>query len=335
VSFPLPSALKLAIEDFAAGLSRAEIAERAAMLSRAYRAGHDSQRVIGSAADVAAYLLARLPATFAATSAALSATRELIPDFRPSRLLDLCAGPGTASFAALALWPGLGDLTLLDADALLLDTARRLGRDTDLRPLADAKLIHGRLAATQRLLPHADLVVMSYALVELQEREIAATARHLWSLADGLLVFVEPGTPEGFRRLLLCRAALLDAGAILLAPCPHAAACPMTEPQWCHFSERLPRSRDHRLVKEASLPFEDEPYAYLAFGRPPLGPRPGMRPMARIVSRVRVSKVEASCRVCAQDGLLAEHVAPRRDRDAYARLRRAAWGDALFAGPES
>ncbi|SEE87719.1 Ribosomal protein RSM22 (predicted rRNA methylase) [Rhizobiales bacterium GAS191] len=327
MSFPLPSALKLAIEDFATGLSRADIAQRAAAISQAYRGGHASQRAISSAPDVAAYLLARLPATYAATSAALSAVRELMPDFQPSSLLDLCAGPGTASFASLGLWPSLSGLTLVDANRLFLDTARHLGRDSGLGALAEAKLVHGRLAEAQHLLPQADLVLMSYALVELQEREIAAAARRLWSLADGLLVFVEPGTPEGFRRIILCRDALIEAGARLVAPCPHAMACPIVAPQWCHFGERLPRSRDHRLVKEASLPFEDEPYAYLAFSRRPLE----IRPIARIISRVRVSKVEASCRICAEDGHLADHVAPRRDRDVYASLRRATWGDALFA----
>ena len=32
---------------------------------------------------------------------------------------------------------------------------------------------------------------------------------------------------------------------------------------WCHFSQRLPRSRDHMLLKDASVPFEDERYSYV------------------------------------------------------------------------
>ena len=328
MSFPLPQAVKLAIEDFAHGLSRAEIAERAAAMSQAYREGRSSQRAMRERADIAAYLLARLPATYAATSTALSVALEPMPDFRPESLVDLCAGPGTASLAALALLPTLRKLTLVDADRALLDTAQRLGRESGLAALAEAALVHGRISAVRAALEPAELVVMSYALVELAEDEIPATAFGLWRLAQGLLVFVEPGTPEGFRRLMLCRAALIEAGAHLVAPCPHSAACPIAAPQWCHFSERLPRSRDHRLIKEASLPFEDEPYGYLAFARQPAEHAAA----ARIVSQVRVSKAEVTCQICAANGQLTDHVARRRDRNAYAQLRRASWGDALWEG---
>jgi ribosomal protein RSM22 (predicted rRNA methylase) len=328
MSFPLPPALKAAIEDFAAGLQHAEIVRRAALISQDYRSGHASHMAIKSREDVAAYLLARMPATFAAVSAALSAACELVPSFEPASFLDLCAGPGTASFAALGAWPALAELTLIDESSLLLEAARRLAETSDMPALRGAKLIRAPLGAAFDRLPHADLVVMSYALVELPDSEIADTAQRIWALADGLAVLVEPGTPEGFRRILLCRAALIAAGAKLIAPCPHCGPCPMQSPDWCHFSERLPRSREHRLVKEASLPFEDEPYTYLVFARCPAE----IVPEARIVSRVRVSKVDVSYRVCAQAGRLADRVAPRRDHEAYARLRRAAWGDALLEG---
>jgi ribosomal protein RSM22 (predicted rRNA methylase) len=321
----MPAALTAAIEGESSGLPRAEIARCAALISAHYRAGRASHLAITSRTDVAAYLSARMPASFAATRAAMSAASELMPSFSPSSLLDLCAGPGTASFAALELWPRIAELTLVDANGLLIDAARRLGEACALPGFAEANFIRSTLAAALDHLPRADLVVMSYALVELPEGEIAALARRIWSRSTGLALIVEPGTPEGFRRILVCRDALIAEGAHLIAPCPHAAPCPMQSPAWCHFSERLPRSRQHRLAKAASVPFEDEPFAYLALGRQAAT----IRPEARIVSRVRVSKVEAGCRVCGEDGRLADRVAPRRERAAYARMRRAAWGDAL------
>ena len=39
---------------------------------------------------------------------------------------------------------------------------------------------------------------------------------------------------------------------------------------WCHFSERLQRSRDHMIAKGARVPFEDERYAYVAVSRVPV-----------------------------------------------------------------
>jgi ribosomal protein RSM22 (predicted rRNA methylase) len=142
------------------------------------------------------------------------------------------------------------------------------------------------------------------------------------------LLFVEPGTPEGFRRILLCRDALIAKGAHLVAPCPHLAACPMQPPAWCHFSERLARSRQHRLAKAAQVNYEDEPYIYLAFARTTAT----LHPRGRIVSRVRVSKADVRFSVCGKDGRLGGEVVPRRDRAAYAKFRRGAWGDALLSG---
>jgi ribosomal protein RSM22 (predicted rRNA methylase) len=328
MSFPMPAPLAAAIEAMTAGRPKAEIAERAASISRHYREGRASEIAIASPADAAAYCSARMPATFAATGAALSATRELVPSFSPASLLDICAGPGSASFAALSLWPEISALTLLDANPFFLDGARSLGEACGLAAMREAKLIRAPLASACDELPSADLVVMSYALVELPPNEIAELAGRIWPRSRGLLLFVEPGTPEGFRRILICRDALIAKGAQLVAPCPHLEACPMQPPAWCHFSERLARSRLHRLAKAAHVNYEDEPYIYLAFARSDMP----LRPQGRIVSRVRVSKAEVRFSVCGEDGRLAEERTPRRDRIAYARMRRAAWGDAWLRG---
>jgi len=326
VSVTLPPPLRAAIAGIAADVPGAEIARRAAAISSAYRAGHSSELAVACQADIAAYLVARMPATFAATSAALSASCELLPSFAPSSLLDLCAGPGTASFAALDLWPRLAELTLVDANGAFLDVARRLGSAAGLSALACATTLPSTLRVTLDRLAGADLVVISYALVELPEADIADLVLEMWRLSRALLVFVEPGTPEGVRRMLKARELLVTSGANVIAPCPHRAPCPMQAPAWCHFSERLPRLRDHLRAKAARLPFEDEPYIYLAVARMP-GELP---PRARIVSRPRLSKAAISCLVCTADGRLDDLVAARRDKRSYARLRRLDWGGAVF-----
>jgi ribosomal protein RSM22 (predicted rRNA methylase) len=326
MSFPLPPVLREASAAYASGIPHAKIAERVAAMSARYRAGRNSDEAIVSKEDVAAYLLARLPATYAAVSAALSAARRLMPSFVPSSLLDLCAGPGTASLAALAQWPQLRELTLIDASPLLLDAARLLLAVAGQGTSFEAELIASRLDPALERERRADLVIVSYALVEMPESEIEALARRVFALAGGLAVFVEPGTPEGFRRLLRCRDVLIAEKAHLVAPCPHTLPCPMPAPEWCHFGERLARSRDHRLAKSASVPFEDEPYSYLVFGRRPAE----IVPEARVVSRIRVMKVQAGCRICGRGGKLADIVAPRRDHGAYAKLRRLEWGDELL-----
>ena len=50
-------------------------------------------------------------------------------------------------------------------------------------------------------------------------------------------------------------------------PARTTANARLQAPDWCHFTQRLPRSRAHKQVKGAELPFEDEKFAYVALTR--------------------------------------------------------------------
>src|SRR5436190_1028082 len=102
----LPPALQAAINALLEGRPRGPLAERAAKISECYRCGGHSGAAIASDADVLAYLLARLPATYAAVLAVLREVRAR-SDFAPQTLTDIGAGPGTASWAAIEIWPRL------------------------------------------------------------------------------------------------------------------------------------------------------------------------------------------------------------------------------------
>ena len=168
-------------------------------------------------------------------------------------------------------------------------------------------------------------MIASYALAEMSAEGQARALDALWDACEGLLALVEPGTPAGFGRILAARTALTAAGAAILAPCPHHGPCPLAAPDWCHFSVRLPRSRDHRLAKGAEVPFEDEKFAYLLAARPgvPAGPR-----AARILAHPRAGKPGIELKLCGPEGLESRFVA-RRDKAAHAGARRLGWGDTL------
>src|SRR5947199_9992570 len=114
----LPGELKAALEAKLHGLSRSDAAERSARISNTYRGGGGSG-AIRSETDALAYALARMPATYAAVTASLNALCEIRPDFAPAGLLDIGAGPGTASWAATEAFPSLKSLALLDANDAL------------------------------------------------------------------------------------------------------------------------------------------------------------------------------------------------------------------------
>jgi ribosomal protein RSM22 (predicted rRNA methylase) len=325
MDFSLPPALAAALDGALDGVSRKDLAARAAAQTAAYRSGGTS-RPIASDLDALAYALARMPATFAANAAVFARLVQAMPDFAPASLLDVGAGPGTASWAALAAWPAIAAVTMRDHNPALRALARRL---TDAGPLAGAEIVAGDAGeATGK----ADLAVASYVLAEMPDDDAARLARRLWQQADRALVLIEPGTPAGFARIRAARAALIEAGAHVAAPCTHDNMCPMAESigasrsdnqisDWCHFSQRLPRSRDHMRLKDASVPFEDERYAYVAVTREPM-PRGG----ARMVAPPLEAKPGLTFRVCDESGLSARFV-PARDRVETRRVRRKGWGD--------
>lgn len=315
----LPAALQAAIARELSGASRRDLAERTAATSQAYRAGRGSASVIKGRDDALAYALARMPATYAACAAVFDEAARIAPGFAPETLLDAGCGPGTGSWAARETWSALTDITWLDASAPFLELAKRLAGD-DLA----ATTIRGDLTAGP--FPSADLVLASYALAEIPASAQSQVVARLWDAAEGVLAIVEPGTPAGYDRLLSARDTLIAAGAEILAPCPHPQACPLAAPDWCHFSVRLPRSRDHRLAKGADAPFEDEKYAYLLAARPGVAAAPRT---PRVLARPKVGKPGIELKLCTEAGALERRFVARRDKPAHAVARRLDWGGAL------
>jgi ribosomal protein RSM22 (predicted rRNA methylase) len=238
-------------------------------------------------------------------------------------LIDLGCGPGTASWAALAAFPGIETVTMVDANTQLLATARALAAKASSRALRRAQAIQGDLATHHT--DGADLVLLSYAFTEVPDPKLEAAISAAWACCKGALVVVEPGTPRDHERLMNARNRLIAEDARIAAPCPHAAPCPVVSPDWCHFSVRLPRTREHLQAKGAALGYEDEKFSYLAVVRSGIAVE---APAARVLARPRQTKFATTLKLCGTDGVLVERQILKRDRDSHRRVRRLDWGDA-------
>jgi ribosomal protein RSM22 (predicted rRNA methylase) len=320
----LPDRLQAALARLTEGVSRRELAERARAISVGYRSGGTSKPITDSR-DALAYALARMPATYAAVSACLAALGAARPDFAPASMIDAGAGPGTAAWAATEAFPALTDVLLLDANAALLSLAKELATGNE--RIAEAGFRSGSAAQLLANAPTADLVVASYLIGELDERHRTELAVAMWERTRDTLLIVEPGTPAGYARIIAVRAQLVAKGAYVLAPCPHEQACPLVAPDWCHFAQRLPRSRDHMLMKDADVPFEDEKFSYVALSRSPPETR-----AARVLAAPHAGKAAIDAKLCTPRGVVNAGV-PRRDKAAYATARRWRWGDGVQYSP--
>jgi ribosomal protein RSM22 (predicted rRNA methylase) len=297
----LPAELKAALDTKLQGFSRSDAASRAALISKTYREDGNSG-AIRTEADALAYALARMPATYAAVAASLNALCEITPHFAPKSLLDVGAGPGTATWAATEAFPSLETLTLVDANPALRALALDLGRGSS--RLRDLKYERGEARAVLANAEPADLVLASYMIGEIGEQEQRALATLMWSKTRDTLLVVEPGTPAGYGRIIALRDQLIAAGAHVAAPCPHGAKCPLQ-------------------VKGAEVPFEDEKLSYVALTRAPAVQHP-----ARVLAQPTVTKVEVTAKLCTPEGLVVAKVS-RRAKTEFARARRWRWGDAV------
>ncbi|HEY4200767.1 MAG TPA: small ribosomal subunit Rsm22 family protein [Devosiaceae bacterium] len=313
-----------ALAEEAVGMSRAGLAERSAAISRNYRDFQASSRHLAGTEDVLAYAIGRLPATYAAVAAVLEKAGQCLPEFSPTTLLDAGAGPGTASWAAVAEWPEIARVTMVDHGADFRGLARRLSAASLDGALRDAEIGAGDIRRLDLASRRFDLVVASYALTELADDAYLEAVEQLWLHCGGALVLIEPGRPRDYRRLLLARGWLLDRGATMVAPCPHANVCPLPPDDWCHFSTRLPRSRDHMLVKGATVPFEDEKFSYMVLARAELAME---RAHARIIAPPERNKFAITLPLCTPVGLERETVM-KRDAENFGVARKREWGDA-------
>lgn len=322
--------MRATLDVLATGISRNDLATRAAAQSQIYRAGGGSQ-AIRSQGDALAYAFTRLPATYAAAIAVFNALHQATDranddsvdgagGFEPRSLLDIGAGPGTAAFAAAAAFGTLTAIRLVEPNAEMRALGSALMAQAA-SPALRAASYHDTLA--EAVAAPADLVVASYVVGEIAPGECAGFAQALWAATAQALVVIEPGTPTGYSRILEIRRQLIDAGAHVAAPCPHERDCPLVAPDWCHFAQRLPRSRDHLQVKAAAVPFEDEKFSYVVLSRAP--PR---RRDARVLAPPRVTKSAVTSKLCTTQGLVGD-TAARRDRDAYRQRKSWRWGDGV------
>ncbi len=280
-------------------------------MSEAYREGRSPR--LNSEERIAAYLVTRMPATYAAAHAALREVRARMGSAAVKSVLDVGAGTGAASLAAKQWWAEIEGITLLERDAALSEIARQW--------LPDARILTDDLVRVENF-PQHDLVIAAYSLGEL-DRPAHSIAARLWQAARVALVVIEPGTPQGYSRILQIRDELLRAGAYMAAPCPAATACPLIAPDWCHFAARVERSSLHRRIKDAELGYEDEKFSYVALAREPVE-----LPRARIIRHPQHRPGLIELETCTPQGVRRQRIA-KRDREAFRSARQAGWGDAV------
>lgn len=290
--------------------ARAEQSEKYRAVGGQIKPGFASQK------EAVAYIMSRFPATFAVVETILST----LPLEDIQSVLDLGAGPGTGSLAAALRWPLCQHFQLVEGDAYMNKLSQQILKNipeiiSQSFSYSPENLLHYPFKDTH------DLVILSYVLNELSSQNQSLVVKKSWEKATKGLVIVVPGTPTCYQQLMILRDLLIEMGAFIAAPCPHHEACPLPKGDWCHFSTRLSRSLAHRVIKDVSLPYEDEKYSYLIALREVI-PRTGTRVIRKPLKRSGHVILD----LCTSKGLQRQTLS-KRDKDLYKKAIELAWGE--------
>ncbi|MDE7363059.1 MAG: small ribosomal subunit Rsm22 family protein [Oscillospiraceae bacterium] len=291
-----PAALRNKINLLLEGEDIRVLAKTAEELSERYRDESGSgKRSAAGRRDILVYSAVRMPATFAAVSRALELALECFGEEICS-VLDVGAGTGAGAIAA-ELLTDCQKITCLEREPNMIELGREffgcLGIPGDWirRDINDG--IAGR----------ADLVICSYCLNELPEGRRKAAVEQLADAADKLLLIVEPGTPKAFGSVLQMRDQLIARGMTIAAPCPTDGECKLAEDDWCHFTARAARSRLHKQLKGADVPYEDEKFCFLAAAK-----GNAQQCSGRVLRRPFVETGKITLNICSEGGISSELV---------------------------
>lgn len=285
------------------------LSEAARRLSENYR--REENISASSRSEILAYSAVRMPATFGAVSRALELAMENF-DEEINFVLDAGAGTGAASIAA-GEFLDCEKITCLERDRNMLELGRQFSENA----------LWIKCDITKGISERADLVICSYCLNELPEKQRRFVTDELAKAAGKLLLIVEPGTPKSFELMRQTRKQLIDSGLLIKAPCPHNGDCMLPGNDWCHFSVRVARSRLHKQLKNADVPYEDEKFCFLA--AVPAVSGSASDHSARIIRRPIIESGKITLKLCSEDGISDKIVT--RSSPLFKKARKSDTGD--------
>lgn len=318
MSYELPSSLRVELDAYAldkVGGAGLRLAAEEVSLRYRREAGRNFQ--IKNEAEALSYIVARLPATYAANRRVLSEIETLLPDFAPLSVLDVGAGPGTASLAAVESFSSVESLHLVEMNRYL----QQAGQDLICSRFPQVDWVNEKV---EQFTPRQtyDLILSSYVLNELSLASVLQQIKKLWAMCSGCLVILEPGTPEGGSLISMIRDAMIgEENTHLLGPCPHEVVCPLKDVEgvWCHFSVRTSRTKLHKTLKGGDAGFEDEKFSYLVLSRFAVKP-----PVYRLIGHPAGAKLR-ELQVCGPKG--AETLQVSKSHPLHKRSKKLDWGD--------
>ncbi len=313
----IPIELEEGIENEIKNIKLTELKEKANKLSDRYlNAKRNGQSLILDKLDVLAYSIMRMPATFCAINKALKETLRIYST-KISTVLDVGAGTGAGEWAIL---------NNLDVDKIIC-----IERDNYMKLLGERLLINERniLWKDQDIVnteihDNADLVITSYMINELKEEAKDRVINNILNSFNKISIFIEPGTPEGFKNIRKIQKIAIEKNLNILAPCTSQVECKLPIDDWCHSVVRVERNKVHKFLKNADVPYEDEKFSYIAISREKIDNKG-----SRILRHPSISTGYINVKLCI-NGDIQEKTITKKDKELFKKVKKLKCGDLII-----
>ena len=315
----LSNTLRNALAEVTKGLSLSDLKRASKAITQQYRDCQGSSFADKSFVYTAAYLHVRMTAIYAVIQHILKELIQRDENHNIRTVLDLGAGPGTATWVCFELFSSLEKSTLIEQSSSFIQAGKKLSMHNS---VMEQKLHWISSKLQDARLDSHDLVILSFVLNELSEKDRYAVIDRAWQASDKYLLIVEPGDPKGFERIRDLRSYFIEKQAHIMAPCPHNKPCPIQGTDWCHFFTRVERTKMHKFMKEGTRGYEDEKFMYLLLSKQPVDSFD-----ARVLRHPALHSGHTKLKLCHHDGDIREVTASKRDKVTYRKSKKIKWGD--------
>ena len=309
----LPVDLQNKINELYLEFSKKELTETQAGLTKKYKEQTgDSKSLINSKKDSLVYSISRMPATY---SVIFSLVKNLVKQGfldNIEKIADVGSGTGAGYFALSDIFNDASFL-LFERDKFMIDIFSKLV-DGKIQPIK-TDIVKDDVEID------ADLTIASYVLSEMTENDRLLTVKKLLPKGNSSLLLIDTGTPEVYRQFMQIKNHIQKQGYFVVAPCV-SKNC-MLENDYCQFYARVERSAIHRIIKNATLSYEDEKYFYLLIQKEDFKNK-----QSRVIRRPRFAPNIVEHTLCMSDGVK-KKIFTKREKELFKRAKKAEINDVL------
>ena len=315
----IPDILENAIEEKLNHVKLTELKQYASQLSEKYMyQKRTGDTLLNTEIEALAYSIMRMPATYGAVYTALKHTLERM-DGNIQSVVDIGAGTGAATWAISELLD-TKDIQCFEREQVMLELGKSFMSQNP--HLKDVSWKYMDIVEDD-LDVKADLVVTSYMLNEIKPEERENVINKLMKSSNYIILIIEPGTPAGFKNIREVQKIAIENGFHIIAPCTFQGVCSLPDRDWCHSIVRMERTKVHKLLKSADLPYEDEKFSYIAISKEKYD-NSGIR----ILRHPMIEKGKITLKVC-HNGEIEDMIVTKKDKELFKMVKKKKCGDMI------